>query len=53
MGNPDANEEFAQPYLFFIDESTGTTYYEQDLMEQVGARIISWKPSGVLEGNIK
>ena len=53
MGNPDANEEFAQPYLFFIDESTGTTYYEQDLMEQVGARIISRKPSDVLEGNIK
>ena len=53
MGDPNFNEEFATPYLFFIDERTGTTYYEQDLSKVIGAKIISWKPSKVLEGNIK
>lgn len=53
MGDPNFNEEFATPYLFFVDERTGTTYYEQDLSNVVGAKIISWKPSEVLEGNMK
>lgn len=53
MGSPDASVEFAAPYIFFIDESTGTTYYEQDLMDVVGAKIISWELSSPLEGNIK
>ena len=29
------------------------TYYEQDLSDGVGAKIISWKPSSPLENNIK
>lgn len=53
MGSPEADVEFATPYIFFIDETTGTTYYEQDLMDVVSAKIISWKPSNPLEGNIK
>ena len=53
MGDPKADVEFATPYIFFIDDSTGTTYYEQDLTEVVGAKIISWTPSDVLVGNIK
>lgn len=53
MGAPDAKEEFALPYIFYIDESTGTTYYEQDLIDAVGARIISWSVSEPLKDNIK
>ena len=53
MGAPDARADLAAPYIFFIDESTGTTYYEQDLMNVVGARIISWEISEPLVGNIK
>ena len=53
MGDPKFNPEFAIPYIFYIDESTGTTYYEQDLMDVVGAKIISWSPSAPLENNIK
>ena len=53
MGAPDANPEFAKPYIFFIDESTGTTYYEQDLTDVVGVRIISWESAKPLKGNIK
>ena len=53
MGAPNANIEFATPYLFLIDDSTGTTYYEEDLMDVVGAKIISWELSSPLEGNIK
>ena len=53
MGSPDAHEEFATPYLFLIDDSTGTTYYEQDLSDVVGAKIIRWEVSAPLEGNIQ
>lgn len=53
MGDPTADVEFAAPYIFFIDNSTGTTYYEQDLMDVVGAKIISWKLSSPLAGNIQ
>ena len=53
MGDPDANPEFALPYIFFVDDSTGTTYYEQDLTAVAGVKILSWEPSPRLEGNIK
>jgi hypothetical protein len=53
MGAPDADVEFSTPYIYFGDETTSTNYYEQDLMDVVGAKIISWKPSEPLEGNIK
>lgn len=53
MGSPDADIELANPYIFLVDESTGTTYYEQDLMNVVGAKITSWEVESPLEGNIK
>ncbi len=53
MGSPTASAELATPYLFYIDNASGTTYYEQDLMNVVGARIISWEISDPLVGNIK
>lgn len=54
MGDPTFDTYFAEPYLFFVDDSTGTTYVnETDLTEVVGAKIISWEPSKILEGNIK
>ncbi len=53
MGAPDASIEFATPYIFFVDDSTGTTHYKQDLSDVVGAKIISWQISSPLEGNIK
>ena len=53
MGDASFDSELAKPYIFFIDESTGTTYYEQDLMEVAGAKIISWTTSEPLTGNIK
>ena len=53
MGDPEANPEYAKPYLFLVDDSTGTTYYEQDLMDVVGAKIISWEVAAPLENNMK
>ena len=51
MGDPAFNAEFAMPYIYFIDDNTGTVYYEQDLMDVVGAKIISWNVSSPLENN--
>ena len=42
MGLPDANYEYITPYIFFADDTTGTTYYEQDSIDSVGVKIISW-----------
>ena len=42
MGLPDANYEYTTPYIFFADDATGTTYYEQDSIDNVGVKIISW-----------
>ena len=53
MGDPDADPEFAMPYIYYPDDRTGTMYYEQDLMDVVGAKIISWKPSEPLQNNMK
>lgn len=53
MGDPEFDAEFAMPYLFFVDENTGTTYYEKESIDVVGAKIISWKPGDVMVDNIK
>lgn len=53
MGDPDADPAFAMPYIYYPDDRTGTMYYEQDLMDVVGAKIISWKPSEPLQNNMK
>ena len=45
MGASDANSEIAKPYIYYADETTGTMYYEQDLSEVVGVKIVSWEPS--------
>ena len=53
MGDPEFDADFATPYIYFADESTGTMYYEQDLTDVIGAKIISWNPTSPLENNIK
>ena len=37
----------------FSDEATGTNYQETDKIDEVGIKIIEWKPSEPLKGNIK
>ena len=53
MGDPECDPNLALPFIHFIDESTGTNYYENEKVDVVGAKIISWKPTAPLEGNIK
>ena len=53
MGASDFDKEFAIPYIHFIDDRTGTTYYEQDLTNVVNAKIISCKLSEPLRDNFK
>lgn len=53
MGSSNFSPEFAIPYIHFIDDRTGTTYYEQDLMNVVNAKIISYKLSEPLKDNFK
>ena len=53
MGAPNFNEELAMPYIHYIDDATGTMYYEQDLMDEVGARIVRWTVAAPLTDNIK
>ena len=53
MGAPNVNNEIAKPYIYYIDDSTGTVYYEQDLFNVVGAKIISWNPSEPIQNTFK
>ena len=53
MGMPDAKVEYTSPYIFFVDDSTGTTHYAEDLMDVAGVKLISWQVSGLLTDNIK
>ena len=53
MGDPDIDPELSMPYIYYPDDETGTMYYEQDLMDVVGAKIISWTPSEPLQDNMK
>ena len=53
MGDKEFNKEDACPLIMYIDESTGTSYQEKDKIEVVDIKIIDWKPSEPLEGNIK
>lgn len=53
MGDKEFDEEFAHPLIMYGDESTGTNYQEKDKIDVVGIKIIEWKPSKPLEGNIK
>ena len=53
MGDPDFNSELTLPYIHFIDDSTGTMYYEQESVDVVSAKIINWDVANPLKNNIK
>lgn len=53
MGAPNSNPAYINPYIFFTEDSTGTTYYEEAEIKSVGAKIISWKVAKPLVNNIK
>ena len=53
MGDKNYTEEDTQPLIMFIDETTGTNYQETDKIDAVDIKIIEWKPSKPLKGNIK
>ena len=53
MGDKNYNAEVAQPLIMYQDETTSTNYMEPDKVDVVGIKIIEWKPSKPLEGNIK
>ena len=53
MGDKEFSKEEAHPLIMYIDESTGTCYQEKDKIDAVDIKIIEWKPSQPLEGNIK
>ena len=53
MGDKEFSKEEAHPLIMYVDESTGTYYQETDKIDVVEIKIIEWKPSKPLEGNIK
>ena len=53
MGDKEVSSEDTHPLIMYIDESTGTFYQEKDKVDVVDIKIIEWKPSKPLEGNIK
>ena len=53
MGDKEFSKEEAHPLIMYVDESTGTFYQEKDKVDVVDIKIIEWKPSKPLEGNIK
>ena len=53
MGDKEFSKEDARPLIMYIDDSTGTFYQETDKIDVVEIKIIKWKPSKPLEGNIK
>ena len=53
MGDKEYSKEDTHPLIMYVDESTGTFYQEEDKVDVVGIKIIDWKPSEPLKGNIK
>ena len=53
MGDKDYTVEETQPLIMYQDEETSTNYMEPDKVDVVGMKIISWKPSKPMEGNLK
>jgi hypothetical protein len=53
MGDKEFDKEYARPLIMYGDESTGTNYQETESIDVVGIKIIEWKPSKPLKGNIK
>ena len=53
MGDKEYTKEDTRPLIMYGDESTGTNYQELDKIDVVDIKIIEWKPSEPLKGNIK
>ena len=53
MGDKEFGEDDAHPVIMYIDESTGTYYQEKQKVDVVDIKIIKWKSSKPLKGNIK
>ena len=51
--DPNANSEIAKTYIYYIDDSTGTVYYAQDLSNVVGFKIVIWNPSEPIQNTFK
>jgi hypothetical protein len=51
MGDKNYSAEDARPLIMYQDETTN--YMEPDKVDVVDIKIIEWKPSKPLEGNIK
>ena len=49
LGLEDAQAEYTEPYIVLIDDATGTNYYEQDLSDLAGVKIISWEIDTTIE----
>ena len=53
MGDKEYDKENAHPIIMYIDETTGTYYQEKDKVDVIDIKIIDWKPSEPLNGNIR
>ena len=53
MGDKEYTKEDAEPIIYYSDESSGTYYEEKEKIDVVDIKIIEWKPSEPLKGNIK
>ena len=53
MGDKEFDKEYANQLIMYGDEATGTNYEEKDKIDVVGIKIIEWKPSEPMVGNIK
>ena len=42
-----------QNHIYYIDDSTGTVYYELDLSNVLGAKIINWNLSEPIQNTFK
>ena len=53
MGDKEYTKEDAEPIIYYSDESSGTYYEEKEKIDVVDIKIIEWKTSEPLKGNIK
>ena len=47
------SKEYADPYIRYTDEDTGTYYEEKEKIDIVDIKIIEWRPSEPLKDNFK
>ena len=43
MGDENETKEFSEPYIHYIDDSTGTYYEEKEKIDIIDIKIINWK----------